>query len=104
MPTATMRVNVYADALRPVEDNDGPRVYLHQKQVRDEQGKDLPFKHHAIRILIGDRAIHAELGKNNKDDDTAAVTFWYSDEHQRKMLIEIFERALKELNEPGAKY
>ncbi len=94
-----MRVNVYAEALRPVEDGVGARVYFHDKQV-----KDLPFKHHAIRILIGDRVTHTDKGPNDMDDDTAAVTFWYSDENQRNSLVKIFERALQELNKPEAKY
>jgi hypothetical protein len=98
--TATMRVNVYAEALRPVKDKDGsPRVIFHRKQV-----PGLDFEHHAVRFFIGPRIIHTDLGKDKKDDDTAAVTFWYSTEDQRSMLIEMFKKALEVLEEPGAKY
>jgi hypothetical protein len=102
--TATMRVNVYAEALREVEDTDGPRVFLHMKQVKDADGRDLPFKHHAIRILIGDRVIHSDHGRTKKDDDTAAVTFWFSTDDERQKLVRIFEKAIGELNKPEAKY
>lgn len=104
-PTATMRVNVYAEALHPVEPEYddikkyGPRVLFHEEQV-----KSLPFKHRAIRILIGERIIHSDSGSKDWDDDTAAVTFWYSDNNQRKILREIFQRALDELDRPEAKY
>ena len=99
LATATMRVNVYAEALRPIEDKHGPRVLFHHKQL-----PDLDFEHRAVRFLIGPRIIHSDRGKKKKDDDTAAVTFWYSDENQRGMLIEMFRKALEVLEAPGAKY
>jgi hypothetical protein len=103
--TATMTVNVYSESLRDVDEDgdDSPRVFLRKKQVKDAQGRDLPFKHHGIKILIGDRVTHTDLGKNKKDDDTAAITFWYSKEDERQKLVKIFERALAELNRPEAK-
>jgi hypothetical protein len=98
--TATMRVNIYAEALRPIRDKDGsPRVIFHRKQVRG-----LDFEHHAVRFFIGPRIFHTDLGKDKKDNDTAAVTFWYSDENQRSMLVEMFKKALEVLEEPGARY
>jgi hypothetical protein len=98
--TATMRVNVYAEALRPIRDKDGsPRVIFHHKQV-----PGLDFEHYAVRVFIGPRIIHSDQGNGKKDDDTAAVTFWYSDENQRCLLVEMFKRALEVLEAPGAKY
>ncbi len=95
-----MRLNVYAEELQPVADKYGDRVFLYKKQV-----ENLPFKHHGIRMLFGfgDRVIHTDHGKNNKDDDTPGITFWYSTERERGLLIQIFEKALKELNKPEAK-
>lgn len=98
--TATMRVNVYAEALRPIREKDGSsRVIFHHKQVQD-----LGFEHHAVRFFIGPRILHTDRGKDDKDYDTAAVTFWYSDENQRSMLVEMFKKALEVLEEPRAKY
>jgi hypothetical protein len=94
-----MRVNIYAEALRPVNDKDGPRVLFRRKQL-----PGVAFEHRAVSFLIGPRIIHSDHGKHNKDDDTAAVTFWYSDENQRGMLVEMFKKALEELEGPGAIY
>lgn len=95
-----MRVNIYAEELQPVTDKYGDRVFLHKQQV-----EDLPFKHHGIRMLFafGDRNIHTDHGKGKRDDDTPGVTFWYSNERERGLLIKIFEKALEELNRPDAK-
>lgn len=95
-----MRINIYAEELQPLTDKYGDRVFLHKKQV-----ENLSFKHRGIRMLFGfgDRIIHTDHGKNKRDDDTPGVTFWYSDERERTLLIQIFEKALAELNKPEAK-
>lgn len=63
---------------------------------------NLPNKHHAIQILLGDRVIHTE-NKGGKDDDTPGIKFWYYSEYERKLLVAIFEKALAELAKPEAK-
>lgn len=90
-----MRVNVYGEELREVSDEHGERVTLIHKQV-------VPgFKHSAIQILLGDRFIHTEIN-GERDDDTPAVKFWYADEYQRSLLVQIFKRAIEELETPEA--
>jgi hypothetical protein len=91
-----MRVNVYAEELREVTDKDGDRVTLIHKQVVKS------FKHSAIQILLGDRVIHSD-NAGGRDDDTPAVKFWFSNEHERALLIKIFEKALVELQRPDAR-
>ncbi len=91
-----MRINVYGEELREVNDEHGSRVTLIHKQVVPA------FKHSAIQILLGDRVIHTEIG-HVKDDDTPGIKFWYADEYQRGLLVNIFEKALQELNRPDAK-
>lgn len=91
-----MRINVYGEELRPVSDDDGPTVELIHKQVVSV------FKHSAIRILLGERIIHTEID-GVKDDDTPGITFWYADEYQRGLLVNVFEKALTELSRPEAK-
>jgi hypothetical protein len=91
-----MRVNVYAEELRDVTDEDGARVTLIHKQV-------VPgFTHSAVQILLGERVIHTVHG-DVKDDDTSAIKFWYADEYQRGLLEKILEKALQELRRPEAK-
>jgi hypothetical protein len=91
-----MRINVYGEELREINDEHGPRVTRIDKQVVPD------FKHSAIQILVGDRVIHTEIN-GKKDDDTPAVKFWYADEYQRKLLVQIFQKALEELEKPEAK-
>ena len=93
-----MRVNIYAEELRPIADEHGDRVTRIEKQVVST----LPKKHHAIQLLLGDRAIHTD-NQSGKDDDTPAVKFWYYTDHERELLVAIFERALAELRKPEAK-
>ena len=91
-----MRINIYGEELREIKDEHGARVTLIHKQVVPE------FTHSAIQILVGDRIIHTEINCK-KDDDTPAVKFWYTDDYQRMLLIQIFQKALEELNKPEAK-
>lgn len=70
-----MRVNVYAEELRPTTDEHGDRITRIQKQVVPS----LPKPHQAIQILLGDRVIHTE-NKSGKDDDTPGIKFWYYSE------------------------
>ena len=93
-----VRVNVYAEELRPVVDKEGDRVTRIEKQVVPT----LPKMHQAIQILLGDRVIHTN-NKSGKDDDTPGVKFWYYTEQERELLVAIFEKALAELRKPGAK-
>jgi len=93
-----MRVNVYAEELREIKDKHGDRVTRIDKQVV----VNLPRKHQAIQILLGERLIHTD-NKTGKDDDTSAIKFWYYSEHERKLLVAIFERALAELQKPEAR-
>lgn len=87
-----MRVNIYAEELREPTDKHGERVVLRKKRV-------VPgFNHFGIQILLGDRVIHAEHGKQ-KDDDTPAVTFWFASEYEKTMLVEILESALEKVRE-----
>lgn len=91
-----MRVNVYGEELREINDAHGSRVTLIHKNV-------VPgFVHSAIQVLVGDRIIHSE-GKGYKDDDTPAVKFWFADEYQRKLLVQTFKKALEELEKPEAR-
>ena len=91
-----MRVNVYAEELGPVEDQHGPRVTRIDKQVVTGLRK-----HQAIQILLGDRVIHT-ANQAGTDDDTPGIKFWYYSEHDRSLLVGMFERALEELRKPGA--
>jgi hypothetical protein len=93
-----MRVNVYAEELRPVTDKYGDRVARIEKQVVPE----LPKKHQAIQVLLGDRVIHSD-NDAGIDDDTAGIKFWYYSELERQMLLAIFEKAVEELRKPEAK-
>jgi hypothetical protein len=90
-----MRVNIYGEELREINDGDGDRVTLIREKVVSS------FEHSAIQILLGDRVIHTEKN-GRRDDDTPAVKFWYADEHQRKLLVRIFKKALEELDKPEA--
>lgn len=76
-------------------DEYGERITLVHKNVVEG------VVHSAIQILIGKRNIHTKNGKEI-DDDTSAVRFWFSNEHDRKLLVAIFDRALQELNKPEA--
>ena len=87
-----MRVNIYGEELRDVQDEHGERVTLIHRQVV------AGFKHSAIQILLGERVIHTKIG-NEIDDDTPAIKFWFADEYQRGFLIKIFEKALAELDQ-----
>lgn len=91
-----MRVNVYAEELREINDKHGDRVTLIRKQV--VQG----FQHAAVQILLGDRVIHSE-NASGKDDDTSGIKFWYSSEYERDLLVKILKKALEELERPEAK-
>lgn len=91
-----MRVNIYGEELRDLNDEHGSRVTLIHEQVVPA------FKHSATQILLGDRVIHTKIGRT-KDDDTPGVKFWYADEYQRGLLVKIFEKALEELKKPEAK-
>jgi hypothetical protein len=95
-----MRVNVYAEELHPVTDDEGDRVFLHKKRA-----ENVDFEHHGIRMLFGfkKREIHTRRGKD-VDDDSPAVTFWFSNEHERYLLVEIFRKALEVLEADGAKH
>ena len=93
-----MRVNVYAEELRPIADEHGDRVTRIDKKVVPS----LPRNHQAIQILLGDRVIHTE-NKAGKDDDTPGIKFWYYSEHDRELLVGIFEKALEELKKPEAR-
>ncbi len=92
-----MRVNVYAEELRPVSDTHGDRVSRIEKQVVPS----LPKKHQAIQILLGDRVIHSD-NKAGVDDDTPGIKFWYYTDVEREQLAAIFEKALIELKKPEA--
>jgi hypothetical protein len=91
-----MRVNVYAEELHKVTDKYGDRVLLERKQA-----ENTAFLHHGIRMLFGfkEREIHTK-----GDDDTPAITFWYSNEHERGLLVAIFNKALAVLESDKAKY
>jgi hypothetical protein len=93
-----MRVNIYAEELRPTTDDHGDRVTIVHKDVVP------PFinKHSAVQILLGDRVIHSDNAAS-KDDDTPGVKFWYFTEYERGLLVKIFEKALAELSKPEAK-
>ena len=91
-----MRVNVYSEELEPTTDSHGDRITLVHKSV--VQG----VEHSAIEILIGKRNIHTQNGKE-VDDDSSAIKFWFSNETDRKLLVAIFEKALKELESPEAR-
>jgi hypothetical protein len=91
-----MRVNVYGEELREVMNKHGERVQLIHEQVVNA------FTHSAIQILLGDRVIHTEIN-GKRDDDTPGIKFWFADEHQRRLLVEIFRKALQELEKPEAK-
>jgi hypothetical protein len=93
-----MRVNIYAEELRPLIDKYGERVTRIAKQVVPT----LPQEHQAIQILLGDRFIHTD-NKAGTDDDTPGVKFWYYTELERELLAAIFEKALEELKRPEAK-
>ena len=93
-----MRVNVYAEELRPVSDAHGERVTRIEKQVVPT----LPKKHQAIQILLGDRVIHSN-NKAGVDDDTPGIKFWYYTDTERQQLVDILEKALTELRKPEAK-
>ena len=93
-----MRVNVYAEEPRPVNDKYGERVTRVEKQVVPT----LPKKHQAIQILLGDRVIHSD-NRAGVDDDTPGIKFWYYTDQERELLVAILERALAELLKPGAK-
>jgi hypothetical protein len=90
-----MRINIYGEELREINDQHGPRVTLIHKQVVPD------FKHSAIEILVGDRVVHTE-DKGKNDDDTPTVKFWFADEYQRKLLVQIFQKALEELEKADA--
>ena len=91
-----MRVNVYSEELELTTDDRGERISLIHKSV-------VPgVKHSAVQIIIGKRRIHTENGKKI-DDDSSAIKFWFSNETDRKLLIAIFEKALKELESPDAR-
>lgn len=95
---SSMRVNIYAEELRPITDKYGDRVTRIEKQVV----ADLPKPHQAIQILLGDRVMHTE-NSSGKDDDTPGVKFWYYSEYERELLVGIFDKALAELRKPAAK-
>ena len=92
-----MRVNVYAEELRPITDKHGDRVERIEKQVVPT----LPKKHQAIQILLGDRVIHSD-NKAGIDDDTPGIKFWYYTDEERKLLVSILEKAISELQKPEA--
>jgi hypothetical protein len=93
-----MRVNIYAEELRPVTDKYGDRVIRIQKQVVDR----LSQPHQAIQFLLGERVIHTD-NQSGKDDDTPGINFWYYSEYERELLVAIFEKALVELRKEGAR-
>jgi hypothetical protein len=93
-----MRVNVYAEELRPITDKKGDRVTRIWKQVVES----LPKPHQAIQILLGDRDIHTD-NQAGRDDDTPCIKFWYYSENERELLVRIFEKALVELRKPEAR-
>lgn len=89
-----MRINVYAEELRALEDDDGRRVTLVHKEV-----VNVPFS--AVELIVGTRKIHTKIGKE-VDDDSSVIRFWFSDETARGYLIAMFEAALEELRKPEA--
>ena len=93
-----MRVNIYAEELRPIKDEHGDRITRIEKQVVPT----LPRRHQAIQILLGDRVIHSD-NRAGIDDDTPGVKFWYYTEPEREQLVAIFEKALEELRKPEAR-
>jgi len=52
------------------------------------------FKHSAIQILLGDRVPHSENAAGI-DDDTPAIKLWYAGQYERKLLVDIFQKALR---------
>lgn len=91
-----MRVNVYSEELRELTDDYGPRVRLIHKKVVPS------FEHSAIEILLGDRVIHSD-NEAGVDDDTPAVKFWYGTEYERNLLLQIFQKAIDELQSEKAR-
>ena len=91
-----MRINVYSEELEPIVDECGERITFIRKSVVSG------FDHFAIQILIGKRQIHTKIGKD-VDDDSSAIKFWFSNETERKYLIDTFNKALELLNQPEAR-
>jgi hypothetical protein len=90
-----MRINVYAEELEQLVDEEGRRVMLFHKEVAK-----VPFS--AVEMIIGNRKIHTRTGKE-VDDDSSAIRFWFSDETSREYLVAMFEAALEELRKPEAR-
>ena len=102
-----MRINVYAEELHPLTDEEGDRVHFHHKKAPNTQ-----FEHYAVRMYFSfkhrengkDRAREIHTRIDNVDDDTPAITFWYSNEYERDLLMDMFRKALEVLDTPEAKY
>ncbi len=84
-----MRINVYAEELPTVTEleAEGDRVVLRTKQL-----DEVSFPHFGIQFLVGPRKEHTP-----GDDDTSAVTFWFSDVHHKQSLAWMLRKALEEL-------
>ena len=97
-----MRVNVYAEELRPVTDKYSEKFGERVARIEKHASATLPKKHQAIQILLGDRVIHSD-NKAGVDDDTPGIKFWYYTDQEREHLVAILEKALVELRKPEAK-
>ena len=80
-----MRVNVYNEELTD-------RVEPTKKPV-----KKVTFM--GIQFFVGPEVIHTP-----GDDDSSAVTFWFSGEYERGLLRTAFTKALALLDDPATKF
>ena len=97
-----MRINVYAEELRPVVDKYSEKFGARVARIEKQVVPTLPRKHQAVQILLGDRVIHSD-NKAGVDDDTPGIKFWYYTDQEREHLVAMLEMALAELRKPEAK-
>lgn len=58
----------------------------------------------AVAADLVEVATHLDrLAQNLAHDDTPGIKFWYSSEYERELLINIFKKALEELEKPEAR-
>ena len=87
-----MRINVYAEEIHELTDSDGDRVLIRETKAKGVED----FRHFGVMLVLGKRNIHTEIN-GVKDDDSSGVTFWFSDRHQKKRLLDILKDAINKV-------
>jgi hypothetical protein len=76
------------------------RINIYNEELTDDVESETKIVNKvdftAVRFIVGERVEHTP-----GDDDSSAVSFWFSDEYGRNRLISAFTKALAILNDPA---